>query len=98
MYINYIFQDFPNGEYDSGGANVILYIGLGMVAMGLVITFVGLGDKVSFFGSSPLSLLMLDLGVVKIISEGVFLFLAPTGGSNHEEPDSNYFPNPARLG
>jgi hypothetical protein len=30
---------------DSGSANVILYIGLGMVAIGLVITFVGLGDK-----------------------------------------------------
>ncbi|XP_023343934.1 uncharacterized protein LOC111713312 isoform X3 [Eurytemora carolleeae] len=29
----------------NSGANVILYIGLGMVAMGLVITFVGLGDK-----------------------------------------------------
>ena len=49
MLTTYIFQDFPNGEYDSGGANVILYIGLGMVAMGLVITFVGLGDKVSLF-------------------------------------------------
>jgi len=36
----------PAGNYEGGGgANVILYIGLGMVAMGLVITFVGLGDK-----------------------------------------------------
>ena len=29
----------------SGSANVILYVGLGMIAIGLVITFVGLGDK-----------------------------------------------------
>lgn len=29
----------------SGSANVILYVGLGMVCIGLVITFVGIGDK-----------------------------------------------------
>ena len=29
----------------SGSANVILYVGLGMICIGLVITFVGLGDK-----------------------------------------------------
>ena len=36
----------PKPHPDEGGsANIILYIGLGMVAIGLVITFVGLGDK-----------------------------------------------------
>ena len=44
------FQVHPNhppksGSIDSGRSNIILYIGLGMVAVGLVITFVGLGDK-----------------------------------------------------
>lgn len=29
----------------TGSANVILYVGLGMVCIGLVITFVGIGDK-----------------------------------------------------
>jgi hypothetical protein len=29
----------------SGSANIILYVGLGMICIGLVITFVGLGDK-----------------------------------------------------
>ena len=32
-------------EAGNGGANVILYIGLGMISVGLVITFVGLGEK-----------------------------------------------------
>ena len=29
----------------SGSANIILYVGLGMISIGLVITFVGLGEK-----------------------------------------------------
>ena len=29
----------------TGSANVILYVGLGMVCIGLIITFVGIGDK-----------------------------------------------------
>ena len=29
----------------SGSANVVLYVGLGMISIGLVMTFVGLGDK-----------------------------------------------------
>jgi len=34
------------GDLDNNGSsNIVLYIGLGMVAIGLVITFVGLGDK-----------------------------------------------------
>ena len=36
----------PDGSFESGGsANVILYVGLGMISVGLVITFVGLGEK-----------------------------------------------------
>lgn len=36
----------PDGSFEGGGsANVILYVGLGMIAIGLVITFVGLGEK-----------------------------------------------------
>ena len=39
-------HQYKNVDSDSGGkGNVILYIGLGMMAVGLVITFVGLGDK-----------------------------------------------------
>ena len=35
-----------DGTYQaSGSANIILYVGLGMISIGLVITFVGLGDK-----------------------------------------------------
>jgi len=35
-----------DGTYQaSGSANIILYVGLGMICIGLVITFVGLGDK-----------------------------------------------------
>eukprot|EP00095_Tigriopus_kingsejongensis_P001366 maker-scaffold523_size146679-snap-gene-0.18 protein:Tk01366 transcript:maker-scaffold523_size146679-snap-gene-0.18-mRNA-1 annotation:"hypothetical protein AND_001798" len=46
----FIFQieqlDGADGIYRaSSSANVILYVGLGMLAIGLVITFVGLGDK-----------------------------------------------------
>jgi hypothetical protein len=38
--------DGEDGLYRaSSSANVVLYVGLGMAAMGLVITFVGLGDK-----------------------------------------------------
>ncbi|XP_059093124.1 uncharacterized protein LOC131888256 isoform X8 [Tigriopus californicus] len=38
--------DGEDGIYRaSSSANVILYVGLGMLAIGLVITFVGLGDK-----------------------------------------------------
>ncbi len=38
--------DGEDGVYRaSSSANVILYVGLGMIAIGLVITFVGLGDK-----------------------------------------------------
>ena len=45
-----IFQldksDNEEGVYQaSGSANIILYVGLGMICIGLVITFVGLGDK-----------------------------------------------------
>jgi len=36
----------PDGTFEGGGsANVILYVGLGMIAIGLVITFVGVGEK-----------------------------------------------------
>ena len=35
-----------DGVYQaSGSANIILYVGLGMISIGLIITFVGLGDK-----------------------------------------------------
>ena len=35
-----------HGDFEkSGRSNMILYIGLGMVCVGLVVTFVGLGDK-----------------------------------------------------
>ncbi len=35
-----------DGTYQaSGSANILLYIGLGMLSIGLIITFVGLGDK-----------------------------------------------------
>ena len=32
-----------------GGVSALLYVGLGLVAVGMVITFVGLGDKVCLF-------------------------------------------------
>ena len=35
----------PTDLTDGGVGNVILYCGLGMIAVGLVITVVGLGDK-----------------------------------------------------
>ena len=39
-------SDNEDGVYQaSGSANIILYVGLGMICIGLVITFVGLGDK-----------------------------------------------------
>ena len=39
-------MDGEDGVYRaSSSANVVLYVGLGMIAIGLVITFVGLGDK-----------------------------------------------------
>ena len=39
-------SDNEDGVYvASGSANIILYVGLGMICIGLVITFVGLGDK-----------------------------------------------------
>ena len=39
-------MDGDDGVYRaSSSANVVLYVGLGMAAIGLVITFVGLGDK-----------------------------------------------------
>ena len=45
IYVHPIHQK-KDVDSDSGGnGNVILYLGLGMVAVGLVITFVGLGDK-----------------------------------------------------
>ena len=35
-----------DGSFEAGGsANVILYVGLGMISVGLIITFVGLGEK-----------------------------------------------------
>merc|ERR1719422_2632386 len=38
--------DNDDGIYRaSSSANVVLYVGLGMIAIGLVITFVGIGDK-----------------------------------------------------
>lgn len=38
--------DNDDGVYTaSSSANVVLYVGLGMIAIGLVITFVGIGDK-----------------------------------------------------
>ena len=50
IYINIHFQldhlEGEDGVYTaSGSANVVLYVGLGMICIGLVITFVGLGDK-----------------------------------------------------
>ena len=33
------------GETEENGLNIILYLGLGMLAIGLVITFVGMGEK-----------------------------------------------------
>lgn len=38
-------SDLDRFSDEEGSGNVILYVGLGMVAVGLVITFVGLGDK-----------------------------------------------------
>ena len=49
--------DHPD-HHDS--LNVLLYIGLGMVAVGLVITFVGLGEK----GFRTTELQMVGLGLV----------------------------------
>ena len=46
---NFVFQldKNENGEIiyqASGSANIILYVGLGMISIGLIMTFVGLGD------------------------------------------------------
>ena len=47
----FLFFQLDKGENEdgvyqaSGSANIILYVGLGMISIGLVITFVGLGDK-----------------------------------------------------
>ena len=30
-----------------GGVSALLYVGLGLISVGMVITFVGLGDKVN---------------------------------------------------
>lgn len=40
-------EDFPGGLYghQSAAANALLYVGLGTVAIGLVIAFVGTGEK-----------------------------------------------------
>ena len=46
-------------------------------------------------GSSALSGLMLDLGLLKIIWGGVFPFLAPMGTPNPAGPYTDPFPNPA---
>ena len=40
-------------------------------------------------GSGDLNGKMLDLGLLKISSGGVFLYLAPPGGSNHAGPYHN---------
>ena len=46
-----VFQVYPTkprkyADIDkNGSSSIVLYIGLGMVAIGLVVTFVGLGDK-----------------------------------------------------
>ena len=46
-------------------------------------------------GSGALPGLMLDLGLLKLIRECFFLFLAPARGSNTVLPYPYLFPNPA---
>ena len=38
-------QDGGQVEEDAGGGHTVLYIGLGLVAVGLVISCVGLGER-----------------------------------------------------
>ena len=47
VYFDSLLQldDGDDGYVAGGSANVVLYVGLGMICIGLVITFVGLGDK-----------------------------------------------------
>ena len=49
LFFSFLQLDPGEGEDGvyraSGSANVVLYVGLGMICIGLVITFVGLGDK-----------------------------------------------------
>ena len=38
-------KDGQGGFTSSSSANIVLYVGLGMIAVGLIITFVGLGER-----------------------------------------------------
>ena len=63
----YVAVDFPLCYLTlEGGVSALLYVGLGLVAVGMVITFVGLGDKVSQFRNSTSqrsSFRILDFGI-----------------------------------
>ena len=42
---DYYFQALPYPEDTEVGLNIFLYLGLGMVAIGLILTVVGVGEK-----------------------------------------------------
>ena len=45
MLCDYYFKALPYAEDTEVGLNIFLYLGLGMVAIGLVLTVVGVGEK-----------------------------------------------------
>ena len=45
IYLMFDFQESAKRQRISANLNIILYIGLGTMAIGLIITFVGIGEK-----------------------------------------------------
>ena len=80
-------EESPRAIEGGGSADVILYIGLAMISLGLLITFLGLGEGTSGFKTMEMKLIGPSLvgcgvffAVLRILFCTVSLFLVTLGG------------------
>ena len=80
-------EESPRAIEGGGSADVILYIGLAMISLGLLITFLGLGEGTSGFKTMEMKLIGPSLvgcgvffAVLRILFCTVSLFLVTFGG------------------
>ncbi|CAL4104814.1 unnamed protein product, partial [Meganyctiphanes norvegica] len=81
-------EKLPNGKYrQTGVVNVVLYVGLGLISIGLIITFVGMGDR--GFKTSELKLIgpsLIGCGVLFSILRILFCSFPNCGNCRKTQP------------
>ena len=79
---------YDSAPLEEEGPNLLLYLGLGLVAIGLIITFVGLGEK--GFKTVELKLVGPVLVVGGVVLVLVRIMLCTVGTSRDKRCEQNY--------